>query len=168
MILKPKLWNRSMIENQPKYSKSVKISDGKTKSNFIKLSDSLSNELHNCVIEGGFFNSRRFRSCFFLNPNASFGFSRLALSTPMEPFANTVQLCTVHEISSPERIQTIRQNCLLYLEVQLELTEFSNSKLGLPILRPKKGNELIRRFFQTTLQIRNSIGNDIHFTLYFK
>lgn len=151
-----------MLVSSSKSKKSSKnTADAVGKSGFIKLNDSISKNLYSCVLDGGFFNSRRFRPSWTLNPLVGNGFTRLDLSSSIQSFAEAVQILTVNISPSSERVETIRQNCQLYLDAQLELSEFHISKIILPVVRPRKGNELIRRCFQITQQIRNNIGNDI-------
>jgi hypothetical protein len=99
-------------------------------------------------------------------------------------FLNTVQIVTPILISNGNtsfasldptnaKLKVLRDNCETYLKIQLELTEFLTSKSSqqkyvlnseknkLPYLKPKIGNELIQRFCNCTLEIRNNIGNII-------
>ena len=69
----------------------------------------------------------------------------------------------VHDINT-EKVKVMRDNCDKYLAIQLEQTDFvaqpadeSGSK-KLPLLRPKHGNELIRRCCECVTELRNNIG----------
>lgn len=162
VILKPKLWNRLILQTPLKPSKSLKTTTGEepSRTELVRLHESVTNDLNWCISDSGLFNSRRFRSCWSLS-SAGYAFSRLGVSQP-QSFAAAVHMYTVHFNPTPDRAEIVRKNCEMYLGVELELTEFCRAnKLALPLLKPKKGNELIRRCFECTQQIRNSIGNGI-------
>lgn len=172
-MLKPKLWNR-LLQEQPlnSASKSIKSMSSEKKSEeeeesargYVKLEESMTRGLQWCVLDAGLFQSRRFRPFWSLNPQLGHAASRLAISN--SSIANSLQLFTVFSRPAAlDRLEKVRENCEAYLNVQLELTDFIHAgekekrSSRLAWLRPRKGNELIRRCFECTQQIRNSIGN---------
>jgi hypothetical protein len=185
VVLKPKLWNRLVFQKSSKPTKDLHTNSDRLKTlnlnlnepsesdvnenRFIKLKDSITNDLNWCIADSGLFNSRRFRVNWSLNSSAS-TFTRLNyLPSHNLSFANSIQLVSVHRNLlqtnvTDARLNKLIENCELYLNIQLELTDFvkqkiPGSKAKLPLLRPKLGNELIRRCYECTQDIRNNIGN---------
>jgi hypothetical protein len=151
----------------------------------VELRESVTNGLHWCLADAALFNSRRFRVSFALYPT-SCTYTRLVISqnktTAAAYFRNSVQLVTPILVNignlntTPEilstKLEKIKFNCERYLNIQLELTEFTEktqqkqqqyalteAKPRLPLLRPRAKNELIKRCSECTQEIRNNIGN---------
>lgn len=204
-LLKPRLWNRFLIQKTSKLvmpsSKktieeiqqdlnSIMATSTKSKSNqiestlnYIKLNESITNDLHWCLADSGLFNSRRFRVNWSLSPTA-YSHTRLNPVPKNSTFLNIIQIVTPILVSNGgssftaldsnnAKLKVLRDNCESFLKVELELTEFLTSKTSqqkyilnsernkLPYLRPKIGNELIRKCCDCILEIRNNIGNII-------
>ena len=171
IILKPSLWTRLPPQKSLKLTKRLDMKKGGeadllAQGRYISLNESATSGLTWCIADSALFNSRRFRAAWTLNACTPYAFSRLVPGTGAHHVANAVQLVGLYApISTDEsRLNTIRANCVDYLSVQLDLTEFvskEESKLArrLPLLKPKRGNELVRRCFECAQQIRSSIGN---------
>ena len=154
----------------------------------IRYEDSITYKLSSCLADAALFNARRFRINWSASPNASTFVQlvlpspnagnpqNLSLQTS---FMSSIQITTpnmfskigglratttmVHDINT-EKVKVMRDNCDKYLTIQLEQTDFvaqpadeSESK-KLPLLRPKHGNELIRRCCECVTELRNNIG----------
>jgi hypothetical protein len=204
-LLKPRLWNRFLIQktsnlvmNSCKKTieeiqenlNAVSATATKSKSNqiesihnYIKLNDSITNNLQWCLADSSLFNSRRFRINWSLYPTAC-TYTQLGQVAKNSTFLNLVQIVTPILISNGStsfasldqtnaKLKVLRDNCETYLKIQLELTEFFTSKSSqqkyvlnsekhkLPYLKPKIGNELIKKICDCTMEIRNNIGNII-------
>ena len=149
----------------------------------IRYEESITYQLSYCLADAALFNARRFRINWSASPNAS-TFVQLALpSNPQSlqslqsSFMSSIQittpnmfskLCalrpvtTVHDVSA-EKAKVMRDNCTKYLTIQLEETEFiaqPSDETGkkLALLRPKHGNELIRKCCECVTELRNNIG----------
>ena len=65
--------------------------------------------------------------------------------------------------TNKSKFNSLKVNCQLYLQTQLDLTDIINvnsktSQCELPMLRAKRGNELIRKMCECAQEIRNNIG----------
>jgi len=137
---------------------------------FIKYSESITKNLHRCIADPALFQSHRFRVSWSMNPtaitytNIDFGISM----TNMQ-IVNLLSPSTIFINNSSDsdnlKLNTIRENSEKYLNIQLELTDFieKDSEIvrrtyKLPLLRPRAGNDLIKKFFECTQEIRNQIG----------
>ena len=140
---------------------------------FVKLENSIVNNLHNCVADAGLFHSRRFRVNFSLNPTAC-TFTHLNLnakSTDMSVVSLMApsMVTSGHALPQSEpvnlevKMSLIRENCEKYMQIQLELTDLGeeNSMTAtrrLQLFRPKPGNSLIASCCELTQELRNRIG----------
>jgi len=198
--LKPKLWNRFSMQKVMKLDmkklgsqlvpegvesdlaklKLIKTNEstgGDQVLSFVKLENSIVNNLHNCVADAGLFHSRRFRVNFSLNPTAC-TFTHLNLNAKstdmsvvslMAPSMVTLghALPQSEPVNMEAKMSMIRENCEKYLQIQLELTDLGeenllNTSMGsrrLQIFRPKPGNSLIASCCELTQELRNRIGD---------
>jgi hypothetical protein len=202
-LLKPRLWNRFLIQKtsklvMPTSKKTIeeiqedlnavsatatksKSNQIETQQNYIKLNDSITNNLDWYLADSSLFNSRRFRINWSLYPTAC-TYTQLGNMPKNSTFLNMIQIVTPILISNGStsfasldptnsKLKVLRDNCETFLKIQLELTEFFTSKTSqqkyvlnteknkLPYLKPKIGNELIQKLCDCTMEIRNNIGN---------
>ena len=135
---------------------------------YIKYSESIINNLQNCIADSALFQSHRFRINWSMNPTAT-TFTHLDLNMAMTNMQLVNLISPISTVSKNNCLETdnsklitTQTNCIKYLNTQLEYTDFIEKNNAtsnkLPLLRTKPGNELIRHFYETTLEIRNKIG----------
>ena len=175
--MKIKLWNRYSSAKQSRLStnneeekiicqspvrKRNLVAKPEQVSCFIPYSQSFFLNSNNCIIDSSLLNSRRFLVSWKSNPT---GFTRLELNSKsglmnlvkLESPISTSFLLDEKNEATAKKIETLRVNCEKYLEIELELSEFTKEG-PVPMLKPRSGNQLIRRFFECTEQLRNKIG----------
>ena len=187
--LKPKLWNRFLIHKTHLNTNVNNINRQRQQQHQIiddkdheqqPQQQTLTKNLEWCLADAGLFNSRRFRVNWSML-KSSFTYLQLnnATNTSFQ-FKNVIQFkmptsTSWWSSSSSSCLQTedenkfnrLRENCQVYLQAQLDLTEFnySNSEKSLnsnanslPLLKTKHGNDAIRQMCECAHQIRNTIG----------
>jgi hypothetical protein len=191
--LKPKLWNRFLIHNTHMSNTTNVISNlnlhhqrrqqiykqiEEEKTNMGQLEQqqqqTLTKNLEWCLADAGLFNSRRFRVNWSMH-KSSFTYLQLNSnsSNNNSQFKNLIQFkmptstswwsLQSEETLTTSKFNTLRDNCQIYLQAQLDLTEFQVASSGgssnrLPLLKTKRGNEPIRQMCECAQQIRNTIG----------
>ena len=127
---------------------------------FIKYSESIINNLQECIADAAIFQSHRFRVNWSMNPTAT-TYTNIDFNNAMTnmQIVNLLTPSTIFSSNSFDsdniKLNTIRENSEKYLNIQLELTDFivkDSSDVRrvskLPLLRPKAGNSLIKNFFE--------------------
>jgi hypothetical protein len=178
-MLKPKLWNRFQIQQQQapqkqQYNQDLTNIDQSSHNE----NQSLTKNLEWCLADVGLFNSRRFKVnwSMHMTPFTFMQLSRFQSQSKPLSFLNSIQFRQPLSISflsnnsnDPDILNTnvkfksLVDNCKFYLQAQLDLTEFipqSNANHKLPLLKTKRGNELIKQMCECANQIRNTIVGD--------
>jgi hypothetical protein len=183
--LKPKLWNRFLIHNthmsnatnvisnlnlhhQRRQQIHKQIEEDKTSMEQQQLEkQTLTKNLEWCLADAGLFNSRRFRVNWSMH-KSSFTYLQLNSNNSNSQFKNLIQFkmptstswwsLQSEETLATSKFNTLRDNCQVYLQAQLDLTEFQLASNRLPLLKTKRGNEAIRQMCECAQQIRNTIG----------
>jgi hypothetical protein len=182
--LKPKLWNRFLIHNthmshatnvisnlnlhhQRRQQIHKQIEEDSMEQQQLEK-QTLTKNLEWCSADAGLFNSRRFRVNWSMH-KSSFTYLQLnSSSNNNSQFKNLIQFkmptstswwsLQSEETLATSKFNTLRDNCQVYLQAQLDLTEFQLASNRLPLLKTKRGNEAIRQMCECAQQIRNTIG----------
>ena len=170
-FLKPKLWNRFLLHNtniqaQPSLHRhqhrQFKLTGDEEDA---PKQQTLTLNLEWCLADAGLFNSRRFRVNWSHVHNTFTTADNTSKIQLKMPTSTSWWLSTsTSEAGTSSKFNSLKENCKMYLQTQLELTEFvadaSIQKNRLPLLKAKYGggNELIRQMCACSQQIRNNIG----------